>query len=139
MPAVEMPPPQERASTLTLHTLTRIVADAYDTGTVARILDAEESHIRKRVAQRTLLSVATSEGIKFPRFQFEKDHVLPGWEIVAPRFPTDAHPVAIESFLARISEDLEIGNQPVSPRAWLLSGGSPETVAELVDDAYQIA
>lgn len=139
MPPVEMPPLAERASTLTWRAFTRIAAEAYNAADVAGLLDVGASRVRQHVARRTLLTIKTSDGPRFPRFQFVDGRILPGWDVVAPRFPLDAHPVAVEAFLTRVSEELEVDGQLVSPFDWLTSGGDADVVAALVDEAYRIA
>lgn len=44
---------------------------------------------------------------------------------MAPHFPQDAHPDAIQAFLGHVSEELEVGERLVSPFEWLSGGGDP--------------
>jgi hypothetical protein len=43
----------------------------------------------------------------------------------------DLHPIAVFRFLSEPSPDLEIEDEPVSPLAWLATGGNPEPVAAI--------
>lgn len=138
MPPVEAVP-LSRPSARSRFEHERIHSTAYTTTEVAEMLDVTAGRIRQHAANRTLLTVKTRGNARFPRFQFTADgDVLPGWETVAPHFPRDAHPLAVEAFLGHVSEELEIGDRLVSPSEWLSTGGEPSVVADLVDDAYLI-
>lgn len=133
-----MPPLAERASTRTAVDRLYLLADSLTSEEVAASLSVGQSRVRQRVTQRTLLAIRTAAGLRFPRFQFLGERQLPGWDKVAPHFPEDAHPVAIYRFLHAPHVDLDLDDGPVSPHDWLADGGRPETVADLVDDAYRL-
>jgi hypothetical protein len=52
---------------------------------------------------------------------------------VLPNISENAHPVAVQRFFLKGNPDLEskIQAQAISPRDWLLTGHSPETVVLL--------
>lgn len=133
-----MPLLSNRQSTATQIRRAADVTRGLTTREAAELLGVGESRIRQRVAARTLFAVQTGQGVRFPRFQFVSDGALPGWDEVAPRFPADAHPVAVSNFMQTPTVELEIGGEPTSPRDWLIGGGMPSRVIELVDAAYQL-
>lgn len=134
-----MPPVTKQASARTRVTRLRILDEALGVAQVARLLNVSESRIRQRAAARTLYAVKSGSTLRFPGFQFAGGAELPNWEQVAPHFPADAHPVAVERFMDAPHPDLDVDGDPVSPSDWLLSGGPASTVADAVDDAYAIA
>lgn len=134
-----MPPVTRQASARTRVKRLRILDEALGVAQVAGLLGVSESRIRQRAAARTLYAVKSGSTLRFPGFQFAGGAELPNWEQVAPHFPSDAHPVAIERFMGAPHPDLDVDGAPVSPSDWLLTGGPASTVADAVDDAYAIA
>lgn len=133
-----MPPIAERASTLTALRYQRLVADSLTSHEAAEALKVGDSRIRQRVTNRTLFTVRTPKGARFPRFQFFEGDELPGWDVVAPHFPHDAHAVAVAHFLQTPHDELDADNEPVSPYVWLAEGRAPDRVADLVDASYRL-
>ena len=133
-----MPPIVERATTLTTLLYRRLVADSLTTSEAAEVLSVGASRIRQRVTDRTLFTIRAQKGTRFPIFQFVEGGELPGWVVVAPHFPHDAHAVAVANFLHTPHVDLDVGGESVSPYVWLAEGREPERVAELVDASYRL-
>lgn len=102
----------------------------------AKRLDVSDARIRQRIQDRTLLALREGGYWKLPVFQFTESGELPGWSVVAPRFPLDVSPVAVERWLLLPHADLVSGKDeaPMSPRAWLLEGRPPQTVAALAEE-----
>lgn len=103
----------------------------------AALLGVSKSRIRQRIGERSLYGVRAGRQWRLPRFQFAGDEEVPGIAEVVRRMPVDVHPVSAENFFTLPNPDLyldEEEEQPVSPREWLLSGGSPETVAPLAEE-----
>lgn len=71
------------------------------------------------------------KGLLYPAWQFGPHGVLPGLRTVLPQFPADFHPLDIERFMTTPHDDL--GNR--SPRDWLLTGGDPKKVGDMVVQA----
>jgi excisionase family DNA binding protein len=100
----------------------------------ARLLGVDPSRIRQRLADRTLYGLKSRGQWRLPRFQFEGGRPLPGAEVVLPAIPTDIDLVAVFNFFTHPDPDMEVGDDSVSPRDWLLTGNDPAIVATLVAD-----
>lgn len=48
--------------------------------------------------------------------------------------PQHLHPAEVEGFFATANPNLVLGEKPVSPIDWLVSGGNPDVVAGLARD-----
>jgi hypothetical protein len=132
-------PYMSRPSTVTTLRRLSILQESLSTAQVAKALSLTESRIRQRATDRTLYSVRVSGSLRFPSFQFDADGgELPGWDVVAPAFPSHAHPVAVAHFLCHAHDDLAIEDDPVAPFEWLRTGGSPEVIVELLESAFTI-
>ncbi|MFT3661838.1 MAG: hypothetical protein QM809_10680 [Gordonia sp. (in: high G+C Gram-positive bacteria)] len=132
-----MPPLTERASTATVLRSRAIRESSLPTSDVARLLGVGESRVRQRAAARTLFALRSGRTLLFPRFQFDDaGHELPGWDRVAPVFPEDARPVAIEVFMTRPNVDLVVDGESVSPVDWLAEGHDPAALIELAAYAF---
>src|SRR5438128_1629085 len=60
--------------------------------------------------------------------------LVAGLHLVAPHW-ADAHPVEVAQWFTQPHADLEgPGDDPVSPRAFLLAGGNPRIVAALAEE-----
>jgi hypothetical protein len=129
--AIDAPSPLER-SRIELHLLVRGSLTIDD---AARALGVTTSRLRQRLShsRRTLYGIKQGRGWRIPRFQFEaRDRLVRGIDRVLPRVRDDAHPLEVRDWFTLPHQDLVIGGgERVSPKAWLSSGRSPETVAEL--------
>lgn len=110
----------------------------------ARITIAEATaRADRQAAERSLTAAEVAErygsldglyaihgGDLFPRWQFAEDGPLPGLGLVLPVIPGGLHPLDVEHIMTTSSEALD-GR---SPRDWLLAGGDPATVADLLAD-----
>jgi hypothetical protein len=109
----------------------------------ARRLGVDGSRVRQRLGSRQMYGIRRSTGWLLPIFQFEAGHLVPGLERVLPRLNPRLHPLAVVSWFSRPCPDLfrpgDPEETPLSPLDWLRSGGSPEAVADLADDAVGFA
>ena len=102
----------------------------------ARLLGVNESRVRQRLGSKppTLYGWKLEGEWRIPDFLFERRRLIPGVSEVASRLDPAIHPVGFFRWFTMPDPDLatdgDRGN-PLSPRLWLLSGHSPETVAEL--------
>ena len=96
------------------------------------------SRLRQRLGQRTLYGIKEGRSWRLPKFQFDAKHkkVVRGIEKVFPRIRSDAHALEVATWFSVPHQDLVAGDddERVTPLAWLSSGGSPETVAELAEE-----
>lgn len=132
----EIVPVEERASVLSAARTDVLIEDALTTREVATMLGVSESRVRQRALARSLLSTKNASGLHFYRFQFEDQHELPGWEVVAPAFPVDAHPLSMQHVLDAPRDELAVGADEVSVRQWLKAGGAAGIAADAVAVAY---
>lgn len=122
--------------------LLRTVADymalldtSFTTAQAAAYLRVDVSRIRQRVRERSLFGIDYDAERRLPRFQFERQQVLPGLREVLGALPDPLNPLDVaEWFLAPhpdLELDLEHGAHTVSPREWLLRAMPVETVVAL--------
>jgi len=97
------------------------------------MLDVDVSRIRQRIRDRSLVGVEYEGEWRLPRFQFERKKALPGLAEVLAALPAGLNPLDVATWFLEPNIDVEAdeAGTPVSPRAWLLHGGSPSTVARL--------
>lgn len=90
----------------------------------------QRSNVSRMVAHRDLYAVKQprGKGSVFPRWQFTDEGALRGLRLILPLFPGDYHPLDIEGFMTTPADTLA-GR---SPRDWLVTGGDPSRVADLV-------
>ena len=120
--------------------LTRTIVDymalietSLSTAEVAAMLDVDVSRIRQRIRERSLYGVEYEGEWRLPRFQFERNKVLPGLTEVLSALPAELNPLDVATWFLEPNIDLEADEDapPMSPRAWLLRGSSPRTVTQL--------
>jgi hypothetical protein len=105
---------------------------AYTVAQAAKHLGVDPARIRQRLAARSLFGVKLRTAWRLPTFQFTQ----PAGEVrgigpVLSRLDPQLHPVEVQTWITSPEMELEIGETPVSPRDWLLGGGSIESVTEI--------
>jgi hypothetical protein len=113
-----------------------ILAASLSVPELAARLSVEESSIRQRLAARRLYGIKAGRGWRIPLFELDDtgQALVPGLHLVATHW-TEAHPVEVAQWFTRPHVDLPgPEDEPVSPRRWLLAGGSPRTVAALAEE-----
>lgn len=120
--------------------LTRTIVDymalietSLSTAEAAAMLGVDVSRIRQRIRDRSLFGVEYEGEWRLPRFQFERKRVLPGLAEVLAALPPELNPLDVATWFLQPNVDLEADEEKPapSPRAWLLRGGSPKTLAQL--------
>lgn len=134
-----MPALPERASFRTQLLFEQLLHEALSVKAAAERLHVSESRVRQRLTARTLLGVERGGTWQLPAFQFTDDADMPGLSEVLPSFPEDVHPAAVLLFLDAPSSDLDVDGQTLTPREWLVTGGSARRVVELVRQAYALS
>lgn len=109
---------------------------SFTAGETAQKLGVDPSRVRQLLAARKIYGLQIRGAWKVPVFQFEDDRLLPGLEEVVPALPKDLHPVGVYNWFTTPNPDLvpEEYDRALSPREWLLTGHSPDVVAELAAD-----
>lgn len=111
-----------------------LVAGSLTVEQAARLLGVNGSRIRQRLSKRarTLYGIRLGRAWRLPRFQFERDGVVPGIAGVLPSLPRDLHPVAVAAWFATPNDELaDEKNARASPLEWLRNGHHPSAVAKL--------
>jgi hypothetical protein len=109
---------------------------------VAEALERNESRIRQRLLERSLIGIRRGRGWLLPLFQFQVEEsggqrvvraTVPGVERVFPHIAPGLHPVAVWRWFTTPNTELvpEDGDDPLSPRAWLEAGRRWDPVANL--------
>jgi hypothetical protein len=103
------------------------------TGQAAKYLKVDASRIRQRLRERSLYGIEYDGEKRLPRFQFERRKVVPGFADVLVELPVRLGPLDVAEWFLSPNPDLELEDRPtpISPREWLLSGRSVETVVAL--------
>lgn len=113
---------------------TALLANSLDVPGVSRLLGVTEGRVRQMLAHRDLYGIRTGAAWRIPALQFTDVGLVPGLSPVVRALPEDLHPVAIARWLTTPNPDLELGDQVVSPLAWLRSGADPQRVATVASD-----
>lgn len=110
-----------------------LIETSLSTAEAATMLDVDVSRIRQRIRERSLYGVEYEGEWRLPRFQFERNKVLPGLTEVLSALPAGLNPLDVATWFLEPNIDLEADEDapPMSPRAWLLRGSSPRTVTQL--------
>lgn len=98
----------------------------------ATVLGVNASSIRQRLGSRRLFGIKQGRAWRLPRFQFAKDRIVPGIDVVLPALPTTMHPVAIHRWFRLPHPDLEVDDDAtLTPLEWLMRGLDPARVADI--------
>lgn len=97
---------------------------------VREILGVGASRVRQRVADGSLYAINVGRERRFPAFQFHNGEIVPGIGEILKALPEDLHPIEVETWLTSSDPDLTSGpdGEVLSPRKWLLSGGSVDAL-----------
>jgi len=97
-------------------------------------LGIDASTVRGRISRGELHTIRVGRRNRLPVWQFTPTGVLPHLGALLPTLPTDLHPLEVEAFFTLSSPDLTIGDdaQALSPSQWLVAGGDPARVADLI-------
>lgn len=115
-----------------------LIVSAISTKDAAALLKVDPSRIRQRLVgpSPTLYGVKWRGEWLLPRFQFSGKAEIPGFDEVVPHLDPHLNPVAVARWFLSPSPDLVVekdGEEPISPREWLLAGNSPMEVARLAE------
>jgi hypothetical protein len=110
-----------------------LIETSLSTAQAAAMLGVDVSRIRQRLRERSLFGLEYEGEWRLPRFQFERKKALPNLAVVLAALPAELNPLDVGTWFLEPNIDLDANDDgtPVSPRAWLLKGGSPSTVAQL--------
>lgn len=103
---------------------------------VATKLGVDIDQVHQRQAEGNLFAFTAEGERRYPTWQFTGDPrqpVLPGLARLASAFPDDMHPASILGFMSTPQDDARIGGVPMTPVAWLLRGGDPQVLRDILD------
>ena len=113
----------------------RLYDSALTVEQAAQRLGVTAGRVRQRISAGVLAAVRRREGYLLPAWQFYNDEVVPHLDQVLAT-ADDVHPVTLQGFMTTPNPDLEVDGDVVSPCGWLVTGGNPETVAELAETLH---
>jgi hypothetical protein len=94
---------------------------------VARLLMVERNRVRRWARQREVYAFPGPDGEwYFPRWQFVGGRVLPGLRAVLEALPPDMGPAQVSQWFVAPNPALPLGEEAVSPVAWLAAGEDPQ-------------
>lgn len=108
-----------------------LLETSFTTSEASKHLKVDVSRIRQRLREGTLFGVEYDGERRLPRFQFERRQVLPGLREVMAALPAGRNPLDVAQWFLAPNADLEVGDENVSPREWLLRGRPVEAVVAL--------
>lgn len=110
----------------------RLRDDALTVAQAAAALKVTPGRVRQLVSAGAVVTLPGGESSHLlPAWQIVDGRLLPGLEAVASA-AAGLHPLTLAGFMTRPDEDLVADGQVVSPVDWLLTGGDPDVVAQLV-------
>jgi len=113
-----------------------LLEESLSAAEAAKLLHVDVSRVRQRLRERSLFGLEHEGSWRLPRFQFERRLVIPGLAKVLKALPPDLFPLDVVDWFLLPDPDLQLDSDPapLSPRQWLMSGRSVETVATLARD-----
>jgi hypothetical protein len=100
---------------------------------MAQTLGVDPSRISQRLADRSLYAFSDGTVRHFPHWQLDASghRAVPGLRVVLGALDPALHPLQVDHFVTTANVDLEADGTPLSPVAWLTTGGDPGKVADL--------
>lgn len=95
----------------------------------AELLGKGRPQVSRDLKGQKLYGIRVGSHWRVPRWQFVGGAAVPGLDKIVPAIPESLHPTAVEGFMTSVQD--ELGG--VTPIRFLVSGGDPVVVAELVD------
>lgn len=100
---------------------------------MAKVLGVDTSRISQRVRERSLFFVTEDDVRFYPLWQLgiRGDATVPGLKAVLRELDARLHPIVVDHWFTTPSNELQIGDENVSPADWLRTGGPSAPVANL--------
>ena len=110
-----------------------LLKTSYSTSEAAKYLKVDASRIRQLLREHSLFGIDYDGEKRLPRFQFERQQVIPGLREVIAALPEGLSPLDVAEWFLSPNPDLEVAGQekPLSPRDWLLRGAPVGAVVAL--------
>jgi hypothetical protein len=108
------------------------VAQALDRARAGERLGVSPSRVSHRHARGDLYAFRVGPAkTLYPDWQFTRRETIPGLRQVVEALPEEAPAALIRRFMTEPDDALELGEETVSPREWLLQGGDIGRVVAL--------
>lgn len=108
------------------------VARSLDRGQVGERLGVSPSRVSHRHAAGGLFAFRVGPAkTLYPDWQFTPDGTIPGLNHVVEALPGGVPAALVRRFMTEPDDALELGNESVSPKEWLLQGGEVLRVVAL--------
>ena len=107
---------------------------------VAVKLGVDIAQVHKRLQEGNLFAFTTEGERRYPMWQFTGDPrqpILLGLPQLVSAFPKDMHPASILGFMSTGQSIAPIDGAPVTPVDWLLQGGDPQELIDILDSFLQ--
>jgi hypothetical protein len=107
---------------------------------VATHLKISAVEVRSRQNRNSLFAFKSGTELWFPRWQFTGDPsrpVLPNLPRLVKAFRPDMHPASILGFMSTPQASARIAGISVTPAHWLLHGGDPQVLEDILDSFLQ--
>lgn len=112
---------------------TELLAGAVTVQEAAVRMEVSASRVRHLVADKQLVAIRTSRRLLLPAWQFDDDgKPLRGLRDVLKHARSPEHPLAMQAFMTTPQNELQVDGRVMTPREWLISGGKPDDLAELL-------
>lgn len=108
-----------------------LLSQAFTVEGAAQRLRVSQGRVRQRISDGQLIAIRQPDGYRLPAWQFHGDSVVPGLTEIAAA-TEHMHPLSLQQFMTTPNVDLLIGDEPATPVLWLITGGSPRAVNELL-------
>jgi hypothetical protein len=108
-----------------------LIETSYTTREAAKYLGVDASRIRQRLREHSLFGIDYQGKKRLPRFQFERGQVIPEMGKVLAALPKDLNPLDVAEWFLSPNTDLEVEDEELSPREWLVSGREVAAVVAL--------
>ena len=117
------------------------ITDSLSVAEVAQVLSIDAARVRRRQAKGDLYAFVAGGKHRYPRWQFTGDParpVLPGLAALVQGLPADMHPASVQGFMTTPQEDLRVDGIGMTPVDWLLRGGDPQALLEILGSFLQM-
>jgi hypothetical protein len=116
------------------------VVNSLSADEVALRLGIDASRVRHRRAKGGLYAFTAGGRRRYPLWQFTSDParpVLPGLAALVKGFQEDMHPASVQGFMTTPQMDLLVDGKRMTPVDWLLHGGDPQDLVDILDSFLQ--
>lgn len=103
---------------------------------VAALLHIDVSEVEQRRTGRELFAFVFEGACRYPTWQFTGDPgqpVLPHMAAVVDAFPASMHPATVLGFMSTPQRSALRDGQRVTLPVWLLAGGDPQVLRDILD------